>query len=153
MTGATNAVHPGVRRLLAEGVAAAKVPCMSNMNLPPHTYLKRIPGVDAAACRSCYTDSTVWDACDTKLMTLCSPDPQAFRPPEEPVNVLQVRLATNFKSAPFDSDAHYGDIAATRRRRRRRAVRYRIGQDRIAGQAERSARFPFSCTARESGAC
>jgi hypothetical protein len=37
-------------------------------------------------------------------MTLCSPDPQAFRPPEEPVNVLQVRLPTNFKAARFDSD-------------------------------------------------
>ena len=96
---------PGVRELLAS-VAAAKVPCMSIMNMPPHTYLKRIPGVDAAACRSCYTDSTVWDGFDTKLMTLCSPDPQAFRPPEDKVNVLQVRLATNFKSARFDSDEH-----------------------------------------------
>ncbi|HEX5634470.1 MAG TPA: hypothetical protein VFX50_14615, partial [Gemmatimonadales bacterium] len=36
----------------------------------------------------------------------CSPDPQAFRPAEEPVNVLQVRLPTNFKAARFDSDAH-----------------------------------------------
>ena len=39
-------------------------------------------------------------------MTLCSPDPQAFRPPEDKVNVLQVRLPTNFKAARFDSDAH-----------------------------------------------
>ena len=39
-------------------------------------------------------------------MTICSPDPQAFRPPEEKVNVLQVRLPTNFKSARFPSDAH-----------------------------------------------
>lgn len=39
-------------------------------------------------------------------MTLCSPDPQAFRPPEEPVNVLQVTLPTNFKVAHFESDAH-----------------------------------------------
>ncbi len=48
----------------------------------------------------------MWDAFDPKLVTLCSPDPQAFRPPEEKVNVLQVRLPTNFKSARFDSDAH-----------------------------------------------
>ena len=34
------------------------------------------------------------------------PDPQAFRPPEEKVNVLQVRLPTNFKSARFPSDQH-----------------------------------------------
>jgi len=75
------------------------------MNMPPHTYLRRIPGVDAEKCRSCYTDSTVWDNFDPKKMTLCSPDPQAFRPPEEKINVLQVRLPTNFKSARFDSDA------------------------------------------------
>jgi len=74
--------------------------------MPPLTYLKRIPGLDADACRSCYTDPTVWDAFDPALMTLCSPDPQAFRPPEEKVNVLQVRLPTNFKAARFVSDAH-----------------------------------------------
>ena len=39
-------------------------------------------------------------------MTLASPDPQAFRPPEEPVNVLQVSLPTNFKVARFASDEH-----------------------------------------------
>jgi len=96
---------PGVRELL-DAVAKAKVPCMSIMNIPPLPYLARIPGLDPAACRSCYTDPAVWDGFDPKLMTLCSPDPQAFRPPEEKVNVLQVRLPTNFKSARFDSDAH-----------------------------------------------
>jgi hypothetical protein len=96
---------PGVRELL-DAVAKAKVPCMSIMNMPPLTYLRRIPGVDADKCRGCYTDSTVWDNFDPKLMTLCSPDPQAFRPPEDKVNVLQVRLPTNFKAARFDSDAH-----------------------------------------------
>jgi len=96
---------PGVRELL-DAVAKAKVPCMSIMNIPPLPYLARIPGLDVAACRDCYTDPAVWDNFDPKLMTLCSPDPQAFRPPEEKVNVLQVRLPTNFKSARFDSDAH-----------------------------------------------
>jgi hypothetical protein len=95
----------GVRELL-DAVARAKVPCMSIMNMPPLTYLKRIKGLDTTALRSCYTDPTVWDNFDSKLMTLCSPDPQAFRPPEEKVNVLQVRLPTNFKAARFDSDAH-----------------------------------------------
>ena len=96
---------PGVRELL-DAVAKAMVPCMSIMNMPPLPYLKRIPGLDAEACRGCYTDATVWDSFDPKFMTLCSPDPQAFRPPEEKVNVLQVRLPTNFKSARFESDAH-----------------------------------------------
>jgi hypothetical protein len=96
---------PGVRELL-DAVAKAKVPCMSIMNMPPLPYLARIPGLDLAACRTAYTDPTVWDSFDPKYMTLCSPDPQAFRPPEEKVNVLQVRLPTNFKSARFDSDTH-----------------------------------------------
>jgi len=96
---------PGVRELL-DAVAKAKLPCMSIMNMPPLPYLARIPGVSTQDLRSCYTDPTVWDSFDPKLMTLCSPDPQAFRPPEEKLNVLQVRLPTNFKSARFESDAH-----------------------------------------------
>jgi hypothetical protein len=95
----------GVRELL-DALASSRVPCMSIMNMPPLPYLERIPGLDAKACRSCYTDASVWDGFDLRLMTLCSPDPQAFRPPEEAVNVLQVRLATNFKAARFESDAH-----------------------------------------------
>ena len=96
---------PGVRELLA-AVAKAKLPCMSIMNIPPLPYLARIPGLQAAPLRDCYTDASVWDGFDAKLVTLCSPDPQAFRPPEEKVNVLQVRLPTNFKSARFDAEAH-----------------------------------------------
>jgi len=96
---------PGVRELL-NAVAKAKVPCMSIMNIPPLPYLARIPGLSPAALRDCFTDPTVWDSFDPKFVTLCSPDPQAFRPPEDKVNVLQVRLPTNFKAARFDSDAH-----------------------------------------------
>jgi hypothetical protein len=96
---------PGVRELL-DAVAKSKVPCMSIMNMPPLPYVARIPGVDAKACRDAYTDPTVWDSFDPATLTLCSPDPQAFRPPEEKVNVLQVRLPTNFKAARFESDAH-----------------------------------------------
>ncbi|MEO5694002.1 MAG: hypothetical protein ABIQ72_12830 [Usitatibacter sp.] len=94
---------PGVRELL-DAVARSRVPCMSIMNMPPLPYLSRIPGIDPKQCSSSYTDPTVWDSFDPKTMTLCSPDPQAFRPPEEGMNVLQVRLPTNFKAARFDSD-------------------------------------------------
>ena len=96
---------PGVRDLLA-AVAKARLPCMSVMNMPPLPYLARLPGVDVTACRTAYTDPTVWDGFDPALMTLCSPDPQAFRPPEEALNVLQVRLPTNFKVAGFPSEVH-----------------------------------------------
>ena len=96
---------PGVRELL-DAVARARVPCMSIMNMPPLPYVARIPGLSAEACRGCYTDPTVWDSFDPAMMTLCSPDPQAFRPPQDKVNVLQVALPTNFKAARFESDAH-----------------------------------------------
>jgi hypothetical protein len=111
---------PGVRELL-DAVAKSGVPCMSIMNMPPLPYLARIPGIDAAKCAGSYTDPSVWDSFDPKLMTLCSPDPQAFRPPDQEANVLQVRLPTNFKAARFDSDKHTallrqlaGDIEAAR---------------------------------------
>src|SRR5262249_59060801 len=50
------------------------------------------------------TDPTVWDSFDPATLTLCSPDPQAIRPPDEKVNVLLVTLPTNFKVAKFDND-------------------------------------------------
>jgi hypothetical protein len=96
---------PGVRELI-DAIAKAKVTCMSIMNMPPLAYLARIPGLALDGLRGCYTDPKVWDGFDPKLMTLCSPDPQAFRPPEEKINVLQVRLPTNFKAARFPSAAH-----------------------------------------------
>jgi hypothetical protein len=96
---------PGVRELLA-AVARSRVPCMSIMNMPPLPYLRRIPGLDAEALKPAYTDASVWDAFEPGLLTLCSPDPQAVRPPEEKVNVLQVTLPTNFKVARFDSEQH-----------------------------------------------
>jgi hypothetical protein len=93
-----------VRELL-DKVARSGKPCMSIMNMPPLPYLARIPGLDVSTLRGAYTDPTVWDRFDPANMTLCSPDPQAFRPPDEPANVLQVSLPTNFKSARFDADA------------------------------------------------
>jgi len=96
---------PGVRELL-DAVAKSRVPCMSIMNMPPLPYVKRIPGLDYDALKIAYTDATVWDNFDPGLLTLCSPDPQAIRPPEEKANFLQVTLPTNFKVARFDDDKH-----------------------------------------------
>lgn len=95
----------GVRELL-DAVGKSGVPCMSIMNMPPLPYLKRIPGLDYDGLKKCYTDHTVWDSFDPAVFTLCSPDPQAFRPPEEELNVLQVALPTNFKAAAFEQVKH-----------------------------------------------
>jgi hypothetical protein len=74
---------------------------MSIMNMPPLAYMRRLPGLDADTLKPAYTDASVWDNFDPERVTLCSPDPQAIRPPEEKVNVLQVTLPTNFKVAKF----------------------------------------------------
>jgi hypothetical protein len=98
---------PGVRELL-DSVAKSRVPCMSIMNMPPLPYIRRIPGLDHDALKPAYTDPTVWENFDPKCITLNSPDPQAIRPPDEPVNVLMVTLPTNFKVARFDDDESTG---------------------------------------------
>jgi hypothetical protein len=119
---------PGVREVL-DAVARARVPCMSIMNMPPLPYLARIPGLDTEALKPCYTDASVWQNFDPAFMTLCSPDPQAFRPPDEPVNVLQVTLPTNFKAARFPSDEH---TAMLRRMQADiEAIRYDTGSGKV----------------------
>ncbi len=96
---------PGVRELL-DRVARARVPCMSIMNMPPLPYVKRIPGLDYEALEPAFTEPRVWDNFESGRVTLCSPDPQAIRPPEEKANVLMVTLPTNFKVAAFADDNH-----------------------------------------------
>ena len=94
-----------IRTLLIR-IAEAHVPCLSIMNMPPLPYLKRLPGLDTGMLETAYTDPRVWDRFTPGLMSLCSPDPQAFRPEGEPANVLHVGLPTNFKAAGFADPAH-----------------------------------------------
>jgi len=93
-------------RVLMIKIAAAKLPCLSIMNMPPLPYLKRIPALDGMDLEEAYTNASVWERFSPGLVTLCSPDPQAFRPPEEAPNVLHVGLPTNFKAAAFADEAH-----------------------------------------------
>ncbi|MEO0946504.1 MAG: hypothetical protein AAFY06_17055, partial [Pseudomonadota bacterium] len=87
-------------------IADAGLPCLSIMNMPPLPYLKRIPGLDAEKLEPAFNNLEGWERFTPGNVTLCSPDPQAFRPPEEGANVLHVGLPTNFKAAPFESDDH-----------------------------------------------
>ena len=97
----------GVRELMGR-VGQSRKPCLAIMNMPPLPYLKRIPGLATDALEGCYADPGVWAGFDPAQMTLASPDPQAFRPPDQPKNVLQVGLPTNFKAARFDSNEATG---------------------------------------------
>jgi len=87
-------------------IAEAKIPCLSIMNMPPLPYLKRIPGLDSKALEGAFNNARLWDRFEPELMSLCSPDPQAFRPPDEQPNVLHVGLPTNFKAAEFGKPEH-----------------------------------------------
>src|SRR5213595_1328020 len=93
----------GVRELMGR-IAEARVPSLAIMNMPPLTYLKRIPGLATEALEACYADPGVWKSFAPGLITLASPDPQAFRPPDQPKNVLHVGLPTNFKAARFEAE-------------------------------------------------
>jgi hypothetical protein len=115
---------PGVKELL-DAVAKSRVPTMSIMNMPPLPYVKRIPGLNYAALEPAYTDARVWDSFDPSVLTLCSPDPQAIRPPDEKVNVLMVTLPTNFKVAKFDNEK--GNVILRQLEKEIDAVRFDIG--------------------------
>ena len=93
-------------RVLMIKLAEAKLPCLSIMNMPPLPYLQRIPALAEMDLEEAYTNAKVWERFEPGLISLCSPDPQAFRPPEEAANVLHVGLPTNFKAARFESDEH-----------------------------------------------
>ena len=92
----------GVRELMSR-IARARKPCLAIMNMPPLPYLKRIPGIATEALEACYADPAVWEGFEPGLVALASPDPQAFRPADQPKNVLQVGLPTNFKAARFEA--------------------------------------------------
>lgn len=66
--------------------------------------MERIPNLDLSLLRSAYTAPEVWDRFYPGALTLCSPDPQAVRPPDEKANAPQVTLPTNFKVARFDDE-------------------------------------------------
>ena len=97
--------HESISGLL-DRIGQAGLPCLSIMNMPPLSYLMRLPGLDAGELDSAFTAPEIWSTLVPGNVSLCSPDPQAFRPPEEGANVLHVGLPTNFKAAKFESDVH-----------------------------------------------
>jgi hypothetical protein len=101
----------GVRELMGR-VARSGRPCLAIMNMPPLPYLRRVQGLETDKLEACYADPSVWQSFNPAMMTLASPDPQAFRPADQPKNVLQVGLPTNFKAARFEGDDPTGLLRA-----------------------------------------
>jgi hypothetical protein len=119
---------PGVRGLL-DAVAKSRVPCMSIMNMPPLAYMRRIKGLNSELLKPAYTAPEVWDGFEPGAITLCSPDPQAIRPPGEKLNVLQVTLPTNFKVARFDDER--GNEIVRRLEKEIDAARFDVAEGKI----------------------
>jgi hypothetical protein len=114
---------------LLSRIAKSAIPCMSIMNMPPLPYLARIENLKISALHEAFTKPDVWSEFNPDLVTLCSPDPQAFRPPDEPINVLQVGLPTNFKVASFASEENTKILRNLQRDIE--SILYKRGQDSI----------------------
>jgi hypothetical protein len=113
----------GVRELMGR-IAQSRKPCLAIMNMPPLPYLKRIAGLSTETLEGCYADPGVWEGFDSSLTTLASPDPQAFRPPDQPKNVLQVGLPTNFKAGAVRTGRAHCAVAESGSGYRGCSVRY-----------------------------
>ena len=91
---------------LLSSIATSGLPCLSLMNMPPLPFLSRIESLESLDLSTCYTDSSIWREFAPNSMSLCSPDPQAFRPSDSKSNFLRVGLPTNFKAASFHDKRH-----------------------------------------------
>src|SRR5260370_16689243 len=91
-------------RVLMIKIAEAKLPCLSIMNMPPLPYLKRIPALAKMDLEEAYANAQIWERFTPGLVSLCPPDPQAFRPPEEAPHGVHVALPPNLNAAALSDD-------------------------------------------------
>lgn len=83
------------------GISEARLPIISLLNMPPLSFLNRLPNFPIEKVAPHYHSPAVWKALHKSPQTLASPDAQAFRiDPKDPCK-LHVSLATNLKVAPF----------------------------------------------------
>lgn len=94
-----------VQKLLCD-IARQNIPCLSLMNMPPLPFLLRFEKLKNINFENCFQCFSLWQKFDHNNITLCSPDPQAFRPDKTRANFLRVGLPTNFKAAPFANEKH-----------------------------------------------
>jgi hypothetical protein len=91
----------GVRDLVGR-IGAARIPCLSIMNIPLPPFLNRIMELDNESAMSIFTEAGLWTQFDPAVFTMASADPQAMRVDDEGSIITSVTLPTNFKAAPFE---------------------------------------------------
>jgi len=106
---------------LNAGASSVEVPAKGG--LAPGSSARSLPTSRSISPRRYGSDRM--DNFDPACLTLCSPDPQAIRPPDEKVNVLMVTLPTNFKVAKFDNEK--GNVILRQLEKDIDAVRYDPG--------------------------
>jgi hypothetical protein len=95
----------GVRDLVGR-IAAARIPCLSIMNMPLPPWLDRIAPLDEQAKQAIFTEAGLWQGLDPSLLTMASADPQAMRVDANDMLLTVVTLPSNFKVAPFAHASH-----------------------------------------------
>src|SRR6476659_6530214 len=60
-------------RVLMIKIAEAKLPCLSIMNMPPLSYIKRIPALAEMDLEEAYTNAQVWERFTFCLLMRCPP--------------------------------------------------------------------------------
>lgn len=92
--------HSAIAALM-DRIGLSGTPCLSLMNIPPASFLRRL-GLPEEAFTSVYNAPHVWDSFAPGKVSNASPDPQAVRMDPSKPGELTVTLASNFKAAPFE---------------------------------------------------
>lgn len=91
---------PDVAALVGR-IAAAGLPCLSVMNLPPLPFLASLGTIPKSAFDGVYASEAVWRKFPGELLSVACPDAQALRLDPARPGQLHVTLPSNFKAAPF----------------------------------------------------
>lgn len=93
-----------IKNLMSK-IADKKIPTISVMNMPPFTYLKNFNILEMDNIKNLYQSYEVWEKFDKNFFTHSSPDPQILKPEIKKINLINVRLASNFKISNFKDNA------------------------------------------------
>jgi hypothetical protein len=96
---------------LVKFITRKKLPVISLMNMATAPFLKTLKGGWDEKYSSIFHGGDIWQLFDQDYFSQSSPDPQAFKPHLTKPTHLQVRLASNFKLAPFPNQVANAALA------------------------------------------